>query len=627
MHFTENLTRYPLRAVMSIVCLLAPLATTPPAAWAQQPAPPESTDAVLDRANTILSDTGIAGASLVLLRGDDVVLADGVGLADVAAARRMDAHTRLRIGSVSKTFVAIAAMQLVEQGRLSLDAPVRTLAPELPLSNPWEATDPVRVVHLLEHAAGFDDMRFRNFRRHGDGTLLAELGHFDAELTSRWRPGERFAYANPGYGVAAYLIEKISGEDYRAYVREHIWKPLGMNETFWTAQEAGTALATGYGDDGAAKPFDDLSMYPAGAVVSTAADMAKLLRWYASRGTSVPGVLSAASIERMEHPASTLSARAGLAAGYGFGNAVRERAGVPLHGHDGGITGFSAAFRYSHEPRLGYVVMINRMDADTQGRLERLAMEYLMQGETPPVAAQDTPHGDLAPYAGWYEMASPRNVIMAGIERMLGNNRIDIEGDEVVFRHPLFGEMARYRALAGGQLRLVDATAPSAIFTRDADGVTALVTRTQFYSQRGFLAAGLPVYAFFGAIFLLLSSVLFAPVWLLRMAFGKLRGAPGKSARVLPALAAIAFLAATACAIAMPVDGVFEPNVYSVGICGFTLLFAALAIAALTQVVRTWRLPMNVIARWHGLLVAVAACGLTIWLAVNHLLGLRTWLW
>lgn len=584
-------------------------------------------DAFREQAKAALADAHVAGAGLVLLRGDEVLFADGVGLADVASARKVDAHTRFRVGSVGKTFVAIAAMQLVEQGRLSLDAPVHALAPELPLTNPWEATDPVRVVHLLEHTAGFDDMHFRNLRRHGDGRLLGELKHFDVELTSRWRPGERFAYANPGYGVAAYLVEKISGQDFRDYVREHVWKPLGMNETFWSAEEAGAQLATGYGDDGSPKPFDDLSLYPAGAAVSTPADMAKLLRWYESRGASAPGVLSEGSIARMEHPESSLSARSGLSAGYGLGNAPREREGVLLHGHDGGITGFSAALRYAREPSLGYVVMVNRMDPDTQNTLERLAMEFLMRGQTPPAAAPDTPHGDLSPYAGWYEMANPRNEIMAGIERVLSNNRIDVEGDDVVFRHPVFGEMGRYRALGGGQLRLVESTWPMAAFALDADGVLSVTTRTQFYRKQGFLHAGLPVYAFFTALVLLLSSVLFAPVWLLRTAFGGLRKAPGKSARALPPLAAIAFFAAVACAISMPIDGVFAPNVHTIGICAFTLLFAALAIAALVQSVRTWRMPMNVVARWHALLVAVAACGLTVWLAVNHLLGLRTWLW
>lgn len=75
----------------------------------------------------------------------------------------------------------------------------------------------------------------------------------------------------------------------------------------------------------------------------------------------------------------------------------------------------------------------------------------------------------------------------------------------------------------------------------------------------------------------------------------------------------------------MPVDAVFSPNGHTLGLCAFTRLFAAFAIAVLVRTVRAWRLPMNAVARWHSLFVA--ACRRVAWPAANHLLGLRTEIW
>ena len=111
-----------------------------------------------DSLRHVMAREHIPGLMLTLVSHDSVLFEGGLGLADVAAQRPVTAHTRFRIGSVTKTFVAAGLMQLIEQGKLHLNDEVRKIAPEVPIDNPWEATDPVRVVHLLEHTAGFDDM-------------------------------------------------------------------------------------------------------------------------------------------------------------------------------------------------------------------------------------------------------------------------------------------------------------------------------------------------------------------------------------------------------------------------------------------------------------------------------------
>src|SRR5690606_7559554 len=111
-------------------------------------------------AAAILEETGIPGAGIALVRSYGIEWAGGVGLADREARLPVTADTHFRAGSISKTFVAAAIVQLYLDDELSLDQPVSELAPLVGIDNPWEATDPVTVRHLLQHTAGFDDMHF-----------------------------------------------------------------------------------------------------------------------------------------------------------------------------------------------------------------------------------------------------------------------------------------------------------------------------------------------------------------------------------------------------------------------------------------------------------------------------------
>ena len=173
----------------------------------------------------------------------------GLGLADVAAKRPVTAHTLFRIGSVTKTFITAGLMQLIEQGKLHLNDEVHKITPEIPIDNPWEATDPVRVVHLLEHTAGFDDMGLNHMYNNTATNLRgpAVLAIFRKELRCRWRPGERTRYTNPGYQVAGYLLEKFSGQPYEQYLTEHLLRPLAMPDATPALRiSTGPGMSRGY---------------------------------------------------------------------------------------------------------------------------------------------------------------------------------------------------------------------------------------------------------------------------------------------------------------------------------------------------------------------------------------------
>lgn len=352
------------RIILSLcLCALAPQA----GATAAPTTAPASLDALQARAAELLDQGKIPGAGVALFRAGEPLWIGGVGLADKATDRRIDADTRFAIGSITKTFTAIAILQQVERGRLRLDDEVATLLPELPIDNPWQASDPVRVVHLLEHTAGFDDMHFRNMQAKPGNSAAEEMARFSDELRVRWRPGERMSYSNPGYGLLGLILERVSGREQRDYISAEVLAPLAMHDTVWTREAAAETLAVGYEhDSGAPAPWDVVSMPAAGSLISSPADMAKLLGYFLSDGASAPSLLAPESLARMQRSETSLVARAGLQAGYGAGNYYSERAGIPLRGHSGGIEGFYSNLVYNRELGAGYVLLVNTLAASEQ---------------------------------------------------------------------------------------------------------------------------------------------------------------------------------------------------------------------------------------------------------------------
>jgi CubicO group peptidase (beta-lactamase class C family) len=216
------------RAIVASLLLASPArAVEPDLFLSPATAPP----ALEKRLRQILNENSTPGLSVVLLKGQGAAWSAGIGLADVAEGRPATPTTLFRIGSVSKMFVALSVLKLVEEGKLSLETPVRSLVPEISFTNRWEATDPVRVVHLLEHTTGWDDGQVKALAEVGpDPVTPAEgLALVWASRVSRWRPGTYFAYCNAGPTVAAAIIEKLTGKRFEDYVKETFFDRLGMS--------------------------------------------------------------------------------------------------------------------------------------------------------------------------------------------------------------------------------------------------------------------------------------------------------------------------------------------------------------------------------------------------------------
>src|SRR5512146_21127 len=345
--------------------------------------PPKDTTELHQRIEKILKDNKVPGTGVVIANREGIVWTEGIGKSDVAANKDASPDTLFRIGSISKTFVSLSILKLQQEGRMDLNATVHSLAPEVQFQNKWESTDPVRVVNLLEHTTGWDDLRFKEYASSDPKPLSLEEGLNIAPVsrTSRWKPGTRFSYCNSGPAVAAFVIEKVTGKRFEDYVKENFFEPIGMpTADYFYSPQAQQHLATLYDSDGKTPvPYWHISMRPAGAINASAREMGNYVRFFLNRG-AVNGVqlISADSIARMETPLTYYGARAGLRTGYGLNNYTSlDDNGFVWHGHNGGVQGGLSELAYLPEDGVGYFFSINSSSGKAMRQMSRLLQAYL----------------------------------------------------------------------------------------------------------------------------------------------------------------------------------------------------------------------------------------------------------
>ncbi|MGA2484351.1 MAG: serine hydrolase domain-containing protein, partial [Candidatus Acidiferrales bacterium] len=135
----------------------------------ETPKPTQSVEELKQQLEKILKDTRTPGMSVAIVHREGPEWIAGLGKTDVAADRATTPETLFRIGSTSKAFAALSILKLADEHKLSLEDPVHKLAPEVWFQNRWEASDPLRVVDLLEHTTGWDDMHFREYAKDAPG--------------------------------------------------------------------------------------------------------------------------------------------------------------------------------------------------------------------------------------------------------------------------------------------------------------------------------------------------------------------------------------------------------------------------------------------------------------------------
>jgi len=384
------------------------------------------------------------GAALAVTDREQVLGVVVRGFADAAAGSPVRPETRFEIGSISKSFAGILAMQEVEAGRLDLHAPISELLPWLELAQPF---GPITTHHLLTHTSGLaigtEDSPT------GPGALWLLRG-----APPTFPPGERFHYSNDGYKIVGAILERLTGRTMPDLLRERIFHPLGMSATEGRISNATRRdLAVGYTtlfDDRPAQRHHELvpahwtvSDTADGSIVSNVVDMSAYARLLLNRGATPEGlrVLSEEAFARFTDPVIDEPVEEREVPGrYAYGLSVGERAGRAILTHSGGMVGYTALLMVEPDEGLGCMMMLNGAGDRLQTVGYALdAVGATVRGEAVPAVThprEPASVDDASDYEGEYRDGSHAVWIAASGDGLVLR---DGDVDAVLEREPLLG--------------------------------------------------------------------------------------------------------------------------------------------------------------------------------------------
>lgn len=306
----------------------------------------------------------VPGLALGVVQGDRVLHLRGFGAAD-DSGRAVTTQTPFNIGSVTKSFTAMAVMQLVENAQIQLDAPVQQYLPWFRLADS-RASSVVTVRELLNHTSGIGTRAGEYGSLCTPNTTPDDMVRSLAKVWPPAPPGHTFQYSNANYVTLGVLVEAASGKPYADYVQQHILAPLDMTNTFLSREQAlqhGAAVGhrTLAGVTAAGPPGYFCPGYlPAGFIVSTAQDMTHWLMAQLNQGRyRGQSVLSRAGVAEMHRPGVLTGSPSRPGSGYGMGWAVGTSLGAPVVWHNGDDAYFHADVRMAPQQNLGVVVLMN----------------------------------------------------------------------------------------------------------------------------------------------------------------------------------------------------------------------------------------------------------------------------
>lgn len=303
-----------------------------------------------------MAETATPGVAVAMLREGEEHAA-GFGVTSVENPLEVTPDTLFQIGSITKTFTGTTVMVLVERGDLDLDAPLRTYLPELALANE-EVAELVTTRNLLTHTAGWTGDYFEDFGA-GDDALERMVASLST-LPQLTPLGEVWSYNNAGFYLAGRVIEVLTNKPYERTVQELVLDPLGLENTFFFAEDVMTRrFAVGHhrNDEGpptVARPWTiGRAHHAAGALASS---VRELLRWARFHMSDGEGVLSRTSLDEMQ--------RDQFAGDSNFEHvgltwAITERTGARLVGHGGGTNGQIALLFFSPKHEFAFASLTN----------------------------------------------------------------------------------------------------------------------------------------------------------------------------------------------------------------------------------------------------------------------------
>lgn len=425
---------------------------------------------------TRATEHGVPGIAVAVLHeGEEHYAFHGV--TSISNPLDVDENTLFQSGSTGKTYTATAIMRLVEQGKVDLSERVKTYVPELKLKDS-DAEQNVTVLQLLNHTAGWSGDLLDST---GDGDdALARYVELMADLEQVTPLGTAFSYNNASLSLAGRIIEKVTGQTYEQAMKELVFEPVGLQNSYFFPNEVMTRrFAVGHNE----KPDGTLEVArpwalprggnPAGGISTNTGDLMRWARFHLGDGTGADSkpVVSRESLDLMKQPTYEMP---GLGESLGISWFLRDVDGVRIVEHGGNTIGQNCTFQMVPERGFAMAILMNRGSVLAE-ELQRWLLEaYLgvVVRDPEPIRLTDT---QLAEYTGTYETIA----VVCHITASDGGLVLDVEvrpevwakisEDEIPTQEPyrlgmLAGDGDRYVVTEG------DGKGMRGFFLRDAAG-------------------------------------------------------------------------------------------------------------------------------------------------------------
>lgn len=469
-------------------------------------------DATIETQMTALD---IPAVSLAVVKDGRVLMAKGYGVSDQASGAPVTSETMFRPGSISKLFTWTAVMQMVEQGKLDLSTDVNTYLTDFQIPDTFE--EPITLTHILTHTAGFED-GFLGYLFVKDPASVPPLSEALEKYMPRRinPPGAYSSYSNYATALAGLIVETVTGTPFNDYVEQNIFNPLGMTRsTFKEPLPANIApfMAGGYQREAGVFAEQDFEIIanvgPAGALSSSASDMARFMMAYLNGGTlDGVSILSPATTEQTLSQLYTPDPRiAGMAHGF-YENTVN---GHRLVGHGGDTMLFHSNLMLNLQENLGiYVSYIGAQGGKARGELIQTFYDHYYPAPLEALSPPDDFGERAARYAGSYSFWRHNQSTIEKIVKLAGGIQVQPTADNTLVVSG-FGETRQFVEIGENLFRQVDGkrvlafreNESGAIQDMHIDGIVFMSASRTPTAENMLFGKLLPALAF----------ILFATVW------------------------------------------------------------------------------------------------------------------
>jgi CubicO group peptidase (beta-lactamase class C family) len=579
-------------------------------------------------------ENDIPGMQVAIISKDSILWKSNFGYADLKKLSPVSDSTMFRVGSISKIFVSISTMILNERKLISLDDKLKEIAPEIEFKNKWENTNPIRIVNLLEHTAGFDDFHAIEYSTNADGwTTLQGLQFNPKPRVSKWRPGMFMSYTNTATACAAYAVEKVSNETYEEFVKDNIFEPLGMRKSsFFLTDYIAENLANGYNSN----DLNEVNYWhilnrASGSLNSNVSELSHVVQMFLNRGRfNNQELLKPSSINRIEQVETTLAAKSGYNLGYGLCLKSEIRQGYTKYLHHGTIDGFISSLQYCPELNVGFIILTN---TSRENGLLNFVSEFqslLIPDSIRKQVIDTTLTINLSnDVTGWYEKNTDKVELGSFIYQFLNFMKIGKENNQYYYKRLFFGKWDLIPYSENSLISVNSKNFVPFIFVHDENGNEYLqlpLHELNYKKISGFVVWGKISMLILGVLIVFSSIIEIFILLFIRLV--KRRKPKMLISRILP-------LTSVLIGILWILFYTNYFSFYTMGKIGFesvgffilSILFAVISISAFLVNLLKIKYEMNKFARVHSFIVSSFSLFVTIYLYHNDFIGLIGWLY